>query len=587
MIPHAASLEKRADGTLLMRSGLELGPVQRVTSDWLTHWAASAPERVFLAERSGPGWREVTYSEALEQVLALAAGLSAMDLGPERPLMILSGNSVDHGLISLAAHHVGIPTVPLAEQYSLIPAAHPRLQHAVELTRPGAVFAGDAEAYKAAIDLCGVPAITSTGGYGTTKVSDLLTATADVSDLHAATGPDSVAKILMTSGSTSAPKGVVTTQRMMTTNQAQIRTCLPFLSERPPVLVDWLPWNHVFGGSHNFNMALGNGGTMYIDDGKPPPALFPRTLENLSLVAGTVSFNVPVGFAQLVRALQNDAGLRRTYFSQLDMIFYAGADLPQDTWLALERLAAEEGATPLINSSWGLTETSPGALLQYERVSGESRIGVPLPGVTLKLLPLDHGRYEARLSAPTVFTEYLNSPDKTASAFDEEGFFISGDALKFADPDDPTRGLRFDGRLSEDFKLSSGTWVRAAALRVELLDMLSPMAADIVICGAGQDHLGVLIFPNRQTIEAQGVTLIEDGDTCVPFPEIVAKLEPASSADRGSARRVKSAVIVNAPPDLASGEVTAKGNLNIPRILSQRADVVELLFCESDRVIQF
>lgn len=586
MIPHSITLDEQADGTLLIRSGLDLGAVARVASDWLAHWAVTAPDRIFIAERAGDGWRQVTYAEAWEQVRSIAAGLLERDLGPDRPLMILSGNSVDHGLISLAAHHVGIPTVPLAEQYSLIPAAHPRLQHALDLTKPGAVFAGDSEAYKAAIDLSGLPAITSNGGQGTTALVQLTRAGSDVSDAHAQTGPGTVAKILMTSGSTSSPKGVLTTQAMMTTNQAQIRACLPFLGERPPVLVDWLPWNHVFGGSHNFNMALANGGTLYIDDGKPLPALFPRTLENISSVSPTISFNVPIGYAQLVKALEEDSGLRRSFFDGLDMLFYAGADLPQETWLALERLAAEEGANPLINSSWGLTETAPAAILQYEHVSGQSRIGVPLPGVTLKLLPLDHGRYEARMKGPAVFSDYLGEPEKSRAAFDDQGYFVSGDAMRFAVPDDPARGLRFDGRLSEDFKLSSGTWVRATALRLELLEMLSPMASDIVVCGAGHDSLGLLIFPNRAAVEAAGVLLTDDGPVCRPLEEIARRLAPAAAKDRGSASRIDRALILSAPPDLAEGEVTAKGNLNIPRILSRRADLVDRLFSEDPSVIR-
>lgn len=585
MTAHSVTYETRTDGTMLLRSGLTLGPVTRVESDWLRHWAETTPDRAFLAERSGPGWRTETYASAWDNVQALAAGLLGQGLGPDAPLVILSGNSVDHGLISLAAHHVGIPTVPVAEQYALIPAARPRLQHVVDLVAPAAVFADDAEAYAEAIAMVGLPAITSTGGRGTIAIDDLACADGDVVAAHTATGPESVAKILMTSGSTSAPKGVVTTQAMMTTNQAQIRTCLPFLSERPPVLVDWLPWNHVFGGSHNFNMVLANGGTLYIDDGKPLPALFPRTLENLSLVPGTISFNVPVGFAQLVRALRTDDALRRTYFSQLDMIFYAGADLPQDTWLALEDLARQEGRAPLINSSWGLTETSPGALLQYEPVSGESRIGVPLPGVTLKLLPLDHGRYEARVSGPTVFNAYLRAPEKTAQAFDDEGYFITGDAMVFADPDDPAKGMRFDGRLSEDFKLSSGTWVRAAALRLELLEMLAPYAADLVICGAGRDALGLLIIPNRAAIDAAGHTLADDGEVCTGLTDLAERLAPATEAARGSARRITRALIVSAPPSMPDGEMTAKGNINIPRFLSTRSELVTRLFTDDTALL--
>lgn len=579
MLSHSITSHRRSDGALIIGSGLAIGPITRVASDWLRHWSETAPERTFLAERAGAGWRRLSYGAAYGQVQSLAAGLLARGLGPDKPLMILSGNSVDYGLISLAAHHVGIPTVPLAEQYALIPEARPRLQHALDLTRPGAVFAQDADAFAAAIEFCGRPAITD--------LSELMSSPGDVSDAHAATGPDSIAKILMTSGSTSSPKGVVTTQKMMTTNQAQLQACLPFLRQRPPVLVDWLPWNHVFGGSHNFNMVLANGGTLYIDDGKPLPALFPRTLENLALASPSISFNVPMGYAQLVRALKADAALRRSFFEGLDMLFYAGTDLPQETWAALEQLARQEGTAPLINSSWGLTETSPAAALQYERVEGESRVGVPLPGVTLKLLPLEHGRYEARVKGASVFERYLNAPQQTDAAFDEEGFFITGDAMRFADAQDPARGLRFDGRLSEDFKLTSGTWVRATALRLEVMELLSPLASDVVLCGAGQDSLGLLIFPNPVALEAAGLSLSVDGDICAPMPEIMQRLKPATGAERGSARRIRRALIVGHPPNLAAGEITAKGNLNIPRILSRRADLVKRLYSDDVAVMTF
>jgi feruloyl-CoA synthase len=581
---HSVKREDRGDGSLLLTSGYALGPVARVASDWLRDWSETAPTRVFIAERSGPGWREVTYSQAMDQVMHLAGALLERGLGPEAPLLILSGNSVDHALLSLAAHHVGIPTVPVAEQYSLIPGAHPRLKHVVDLVKPGAVFASDAESYGAAIDLCGVPAITSTGGRGTTAIAELK-GNADVASAHAATGPDTVAKILMTSGSTSEPKGVETTQRMMTTNQTQIADSLPFLRARPPVLVDWLPWNHVFGGSHNFNMALANGGTLYIDDGKPPPALFPRTIENLGMVSGTISFNVPVGFAQLVTALRADADLRRTYFAELDMIFYAGASLPQDVWAALEEIALAEGRNlPLITSSWGLTETAPGATIQHEPAKGAGIVGVPMPGVTVKLVPDDAGRFDVRVKGPSIFAQYHRNPGKTDEAFDDEGFFLTGDAMTFVDAEDPSRGLKFEGRLSEDFKLTSGTWVQAANLRLEVLGLLAPFAADVIICGAGRDEVGALVVPNRAALDAAGVACSDDGTVLTGDiqAQIAAKLAPAADRTRGGAKRIACFAVMSEAPSMADGELTAKGNINFPKLLARRADLVERLFAKDD-----
>ncbi|WP_420012673.1 AMP-binding protein [Tateyamaria sp.] len=421
--PHKVRREDRPDGSIWLTSGYDLSPVATTTNDWLVRWATAAPDRVFLAERNGDGWRTLSYGEALERARRIAAGF--LDRGVRGPLLILSGNSIDHALITLAAHYVGIVTVPVAEQYSLIPAAHGRLKHVVELVRPDAVFADDAVAYSEALNLVGGFALCSTlGRSGAVPLSALTGDLARVEAANAMVGPETVAKFLMTSGSTSDPKAVETTQRMMTVNQAQIRDSLPFVAARPPVLVDWLPWKHVFGGSHNFNLVLANGGTLYIDDGKPLPALFPRTVENLGLVSGTISFNVPVGFAQLIKALKGDTGLRDTYFRDLDMIFYAGASLPQDTWSELERMALEVGGRiPLITSSWGLTETAPAALLQHVPAKGAGIVGVPLPGVTLKLVDDGTGRMDVRVKGDTVFDAYHDNPGQTQDAIDHEGFF--------------------------------------------------------------------------------------------------------------------------------------------------------------------
>ncbi|MEO0745800.1 MAG: AMP-binding protein, partial [Pseudomonadota bacterium] len=481
LVPHLVEREDRADGTILLRSGHAVGPVAQSTGVWLDHWAALAPDRTFLAERSGTGWRTLSYGAAQQRVHRLAAGL--LDRAPAGPILILSGNSIDHALLMLAAQYVGLVTVPVAEQYSLIPAARDRLRYVVDLVRPGLVYADDAAAYATAFDIAGCPALCSDPNGTATTPLHLLEQDGDVAAAHGTVGPDTVAKLLLTSGSTSDPKAVETTQRMMTTNQAQIATCLPFLTTRPPVLVDWLPWNHVFGGSHNFNIVLAHGGTLYIDDGKPMPQRFARTVENLGLVSGTVSFNVPIGFAQLIKALAADADLRHAYFRDLDMIFYAGASLSQDVWAELERMAVEAtGRMPLITTSWGLTETAPAALLQHQPSDGAGIVGVPLPGVEVKLCDTGAGRMDVRVRGPSVFEHYHGDPVKTAEAFDKEGFFCTGDAMQFVDAGNNAQGLRFDGRLSEDFKLSSGTWVQAAKLRLDLLDMSGSLAQDVVIC---------------------------------------------------------------------------------------------------------
>jgi feruloyl-CoA synthase len=591
LLPHKVTRTDRPDGTIILESGYDLGPVARCTGDWLHTWAAAAPDRVFLAERSGAGWRTVTYSQALEMVRAIAGHLLSRDLGPEKPILIISGNSVDHGLLSLAAQYVGVPTVPVAEQYSLIPAALPRLDYVAKLVKPGMVYASDGGTYSCAFgldSLAGVEKLSSVpGDTGATDFNSFLTPSgSDVDAAFAKITPDTLAKILMTSGSTSDPKGVLTTQKMMTTNQAQLAQALPFVTARPPQLVDWLPWNHVFGGSHNFNLMLANGGSLYIDEGKPAAGMFDKTLANLREISGTISFNVPVGFAQLVTALKADKQLRERYFAQLDMIFYAGASLPQATWAELERLAMEtRGKLPLINSSWGLTETAPAALLQHEPAKGAGIVGVPLPGVTVKLIPDDDGRCDVRVAGPTITKGYHDNPEKSAEAFDEEGFFVTGDAMRLIDPNDPARGLMFDGRMSEDFKLMTGTWVRAAQLRLDLLAALAPYVSDLVLTGQGREEVGMLLVPNHATIKAEGWQVSDDAGAmiCPPLMEkIGAVMKELAAKTTGSASRVTGAILLTDLPSMGDGEVTAKGNLNFPKMLMRRADLVARIYDTAD-----
>ena len=579
---HEALRHDRAEGAIVLTSGLTLGPVARCATDWLDHWAGAAPDRVFLAERSGAGWRQVTYSEALGMVRALAAALADRGMGAGDPVLILSGNGVDHALMVLAAQYVGVPAVPVAEQYALIPAAHPVLERIAAMIRPRMVFADDASRYGAALALGvfdGVEKVTATGG----ELAAMLRATGDVSALNAAVGPETVAKYLLTSGSTSHPKGVLTTQRMMTTNQAQLQACLPFLSMHPPVLLDWLPWNHVFGGSHNFNLVLANGGTLFIDNGKPVPALAQHTLDNLAMVSPTIAFNVPIGFAMLRDAMRADAGLRRQYFQNLDMLFYAGASLPQDIWADLESMAREvRGDMPLFNSSWGLTETAPAALLQYEPTDRSGIIGVPLPGVSIKLVPVDDGdRFDVRVKGDTVTPGYLNDPEKTAEAFDDEGYFITGDAMRFVDPGDVAKGMRFDGRLAEEFKLSSGTWVRAAGLRLEILGRLKGLAADVIVTGADRAQVGVLIVPAPALQE--GAQASEGALIVTQAAQIAERLRPGP--DEGTATAIRRALVLAEPPSMAEGEMTAKGNLNFRKLLARRAALVDRLYAGADAAV--
>ncbi len=583
---HKVVREDRADGSILLTSGYEMSPVAARTGDWVDRWAREAPERVFIAERSGAGWREVSYAETRERVRALAAALLARGMGPETPIVVISGNGVDHGLLTLAAQYVGVPTVPLAEQYALIPEARGQLRHCVEVVRPAMVFADDGERYGDALALEifeGLEKVVSRNARAGMTALETMTGGSDVGVDAAAqeVGPDTVAKFLMTSGSTSHPKAVVTTQRMMCANQAQLLDALPFLGEKPPRIVDWLPWNHVFGGSHNFNMMLANGGALYVDGGKPTPALIGKCIENNRLIGGTLAFNVPVGFAQMCEAMKADAELRQRYFEELDMVFYAGASLPQDVWDDLETMAREvRGEVPLMISSWGLTETGPACLIQHEPTERSGIVGVPMTGVEVKLLPDAELRCEIRVRGPNIMPGYLNDPQKTAEAFDEEGFFLTGDAMKFVDPDDLDKGMKFDGRISEDFKLLTGTWVRAANLRLELLKDLSPLVQDLVVCGADRNEIGVLIFPSRAALDMG----VPEGPLVWSERLAAAVAEKLRSrGEHGSATRVTRALVMSEPPSMGDGEVTAMGNLNFRKVQKRREALVSRLYDNGDR----
>ncbi len=592
---HAVEREDRADGSILLRSRHPLSPAADRTGDWLHTWAESAPDRVFLAERSGAGWREETYAGILPQVRAVGAALLARGMGQDTPILIMSGNGVDHGILSLAAQFVGVPVVPVAEQYALVHGAHGRLREVVNLIRPRMAYVVDADQFGEALgleELAPVEIVASRpGSRNVTDFADLLKGDGrvDVDAAFSQVTPDTVGKILMTSGSTSSPKGVLTTHRMMCVNQAQLADSLPFLRKRPPVIVDWLPWNHVFGGSHNFNMMLANGGSLYIDDGKPVKGLFDRTLENLAMKTGTLAFNVPLGFGMLLGALEKDEELRRRFFEDLDLIFYAGASLPQDVWAGFERMAMEvKGEIPLMTTSWGLTETAPSAMMQQEPAPRSGIVGVPVNGVTVKLIPDEDMRCEVRVKGPNIMPGYFNDPEKTAAAFDEEGFFMTGDAMVFIDKDDPNQGMRFDGRISEDFKLQSGTWVRAAQLRLDMLSRLAPLAADLVITGADRKQIGVMIFPNVAELTQEGFELREEGGaySCALLQgELHRRLSERAREISGSSTLISRAIVLTEPPSMPDGEMTAKGNLNVRKVLARRADLLERLYDDNDPAV--
>ncbi|PRX10836.1 UNVERIFIED_ORG: feruloyl-CoA synthase [Martelella mediterranea] len=590
LVAHSVRTVTRPDGTMIATSNVPLDPVVNHTGEWLEKWATAAPARVFLAERSGDGWREHGYGEVLDMVRAIAGRLLAMGLGPDKPILIMSGNGVDHALLSFAAQWVGIPVVPLAEQYSLIEEAHGRLAYAIGKVKPALAFVDDAARYAKALerpefdDIAVVAVKTEGAPRPVTAFADLLKgdSTVDLEAAHAKVGPDTLAKLLFTSGSTSNPKAVMTTQRMMCANQSQMASVLPFISERPPKICDWLPWNHVFGGSHNVNMMLAHGGSLYIDHGKPTARAFPTSIENIKQHPGNLAFNVPVGFSMLVHAMETDRDLRRAYFQDLDLLFYAGASLPQDIWTRLEEMAMEvQGRLPLMISSWGMTETAPATIMLHEQIGRSGVIGVPLPGTEIKLKPDDEMRCELRVKGINIMPGYFDDAEKTAQAFDEEGFMITGDAVRFVDADAPDRGLVFDGRVSEDFKLMTGTWVQAGKLRLDALEALRGLVQDVVVCGHDRGEIGLFVFPKPDAVHdgntSEGAVIDEHLQAAIHW-----ELRLLARKATGSAKRIARAIILSEPPNLKDGEITDKGSLNIRKIITRRAGLLERLYDNED-----
>ncbi|GHD99374.1 feruloyl-CoA synthetase [Defluviimonas sp. 20V17] len=586
---HSVLREDRADGTVILRSGLALGEVVNDTNVWLRRWAEAAPDRVFLAERRGAGWREMRYAEMWQAARSVAQGLRDHGIGPGDAVVVLSGPSVDHGILMQACQMIGAPIVPLAEQYSTIPAAHPRLDYCVGKLRAAMVYAASAADFGKAMArpvFEGAVKVTSdAAAEGCVSFDTLRAATPGraVDEAHARITPDTVAKILFTSGSTAHPKGVPNTQRMLCVNQAQYLACLPVLGERPHVLLDWLPWNHTFAGNANFNMMLSNGGSLYLDDGKPLPGRFARTLENAARLPLTLSFNVPVAYALLVEAMRENPMLRRNFFRDLDIFFYAGASLPADTWAAVEQMArAERDEVPLMMSSWGMTETAPSTLIVHEKGGRSGNVGVPVPGVAAKLIPAGTNRYQLRVTGPNLFAGYLDDAKKNAEAFDDEGFFISGDAVGMVDPDDVARGLFFDGRISEDFKLMTGTWVHAATLRLDLLPRLAGLVQDIVITGEGRREVGLLLFAPPGRWRDAGGGVVEDPALAARIRAVLSDLARTAT---GSSNRIARALVMAEPPNVGAGEITAKGSLNVRAILDRRKDLVARLYDDADPAV--
>lgn len=596
---------RRPDGSILLRSPHPLEAHARSIGVYLEHWALVAPTRLFVQERApNARWCGPTYSEAHGAVQRIATWLVHRRLAPARPVAILSENAVTHALLMLAAMHVGIPVAPISPAYSLLCTDYTRLRGIVRQVNPGLIYVADHNRFGPALAAIRSDhdAIVVSSGEADAKSSVVsfheLTQdldTAAVAERLRNVGPDTVAKLLFTSGSTGEPKGVITTQRMLCTNQQARAQVWPFLATEPPVLVDWLPWSHTFGGSHNFNLVVRHGGTLYIDTGRPAPTLFDTTLANLRDVAPTVYFNVPRGYDMLVPALRRDDALRHHFFSRLRVAFYAAAALPPHLWDALHELAAETAtdAPPLICSAWGTTETAPLATACHFQADQPGVIGLPAPGTEIKLVPRGD-RLEIRVRGSNVTPGYWKRPDLTAAQFDPEGFCLTGDAVRFVDPAHPERGLLFDGRLSEDFKLDSGTWVNVTLLRTKAIANMAPVAQDVVVAGHDRNGVGLLIFPNVPACRelARSVSADAPLEQVLEHPAVRAQVSHGLTMLRnqgaGSSTFAARAILLADPPAIERGEITDKGHVNQAAVLKHRAQAVECLFASNptDRVIR-
>jgi len=569
--PAEVTSERRPDGALLLRSPQKLGPFARCVGEWLVQWGQMAPERVFLAERAGEDWRKLSYQEAFESALRIGQALLDRGLDAQHPVAILSDNSIDHALLALGAMHVGIPVAPVSPAYSLMSKDFAKLRHIFELVRPGLVYVSDAQKFAAALAAVGA---------APTPIRDLLSAHpgARVEEAFARVGPDTIAKILFTSGSTGIPKGVINTHKMLCANQQMLAQGWPFVEERAPLVVVWLPWNHTFGGNHNFNMVLRNGGTLYVDGGKPAPGLIEISARNLKEVSPTMYFNVPRGYDLLLPFLESDAALRKNFFRSLDVLFYAAAALPQNLWERIEKLAArEKGGQLAMLSAWGSTETSPLATQVHFHIDRAGVIGLPVAGCDLKLVPAA-GKLEARVRGPHVTPGYTGRDDLTKAAFDEEGFYRIGDAVKLADPKDPAKGIVFDGRVAEDFKLSSGTWVHVGAVRLKLIAAGNPLIQDAVITGHDRDEVGALVFLNPAGAKDLAPEAIRAG--------IAAALRDLAAEPGGSSMHPRRALVMTEPPSIDANEITDKGYMNQRAVLEKRAALVDKLYAGAPEVVR-
>ncbi|MDO5947036.1 MULTISPECIES: feruloyl-CoA synthase [Burkholderia cepacia complex] len=587
--------EDRGDGSFVLRSTELLQPYHRRVGEWLIEWARTTPDAVFIAERESgrAGWREVRYASALESVRRIAQGLIDSGLPEGAPIVALSDNSVNLALLSLAAMHVGRPISIVSSAYARVAKDHTKLHAMLDQLSPAMIYAEDGAVYGDAIESYASAArvvYTTNVRPGAMSFAEFeaSTATDAVEQAYFAVTPQTPARLLLTSGSTGKPKVVVNTHDMLCANQQMIAQCWRFVDRAQPVVLDWLPWSHTFGANHNFNLILRNGGALYIDDGRPVPGLVERTLRNLKDVRPMLFFNVPKGYDALLPLLERDAEATNALFERLDMLFFAAAALPQKTADRVRELAATVRDEPVFfTTEWGATETSPVITSAHFDTSDSRNIGVPVPGIDLKFVPCQ-GKLEMRVRGPSVFTTYRDDPERTKEAFDEERFYRIGDAGRLADPTDPNRGVIFDGRVAEDFKLTTGTWVSVGTLRVRVVSALHPYVHDAVITGHDRDEVGLLLFPspalralaNDHAAEMSGDQLA----ACIHVRAVLNRALAELCVGMGSSQRPTRALLLSSPPSLEQGEVTDKGYINQRAVLTLRANDVERLYTNHEAI---
>ena len=594
--------ETRPDGTILIWRKDELGPYPDKMNERLIHWAKVDPDRPWMAQRMDGGeWRKASYAEALDKVRRIGQSLLDLGLSADRPVVILGENSIEHALLALGAQHVGIPSAALSPAYATLSSDYEKLKDIAKQVTPGLVFADDGAALQTAVDTAfggDIPFVSLRNAAKdrpgkTFFFNELLASepTQSVDDAFDAVGPDTVAKFLFTSGTTGSPKAVIQTQRMLCSNMEMVADCYAFMRDEPPVLVDWAPWNHTASGNKVFNIVIYNGGTYYIDYGKPSPALMGETIRNLREISPTWYFNVPAGYEMLVHAMRDDHALRDNFFKNLKMMMYAGAGLAQHTWDALTQLSIDSlGYCIPLGTGLGSTETAPFSLYCTDPQDHPGNIGIPAAGITVKLVPYDD-KYEIRLKGPNITPGYWRNPELTAEAFDEDGFYKLGDAVRFAVPGDPAKGFYFAGRTAENFKLQTGTWVAVGQLRAQLVDQFGGLIRDAVITGENRMELGALVVPFFPALRA----LLPEEDKTVSDEQVIShravrqalaeKLARHQGQASGSASRIMRIMIMKEAPRFDKGEITDKGSLNQRAILKERGALVEALYGAGDEII--